>query len=98
MNPGLIGGIAGVIIGLAGGIIGTAATIRNTLGPKEKAFTIKASFFVWIVGLLFLTLLLVLPTPWRFLLWIPYGIILPFGIIKWNKIQQKIREKETPNQ
>jgi len=35
-----------------------------------------------------------LPMPWRFLLWIPYGILLPLGIFFWNRKQQRIREEE----
>ena len=97
MNSGLIGGIAGCVIGLIGGIIGTWVSIRNTSGPREKAFTIKASVIVWIAGSVFLTLLFLLPTPWRFYLWIPYGILLPLGIMKWNRTQQRIRQEESPN-
>ena len=95
MNTGMIGGIAGCIIGLIGGMIGTYASIHNTLGPRERAFTIKASAIGWIIGITFIALLIILSTPWRFILWIPYSIILPIGIITWNKTQQKIREEES---
>ncbi len=95
MNAGMIGGILGCVIGGIGGLIGTYASIRNAKSPRERAFTIKASIIIWVVGIVFLTLLFVLPTPWRFALWIPYGILLPFGIITWNKTQQKIRSEES---
>lgn len=95
MNTGMIGGIVGCIIGLIGGIIGTYASIHNTSGPRERAFTIRASAIGWIIGITFLLLLFLLPTPWRFLLWIPYGIILPIGIITWNRKQQEIRKEES---
>ncbi|MCD6115455.1 hypothetical protein J7K93_00430 [bacterium] len=95
MNPGLIGGIIGCIIGIIGGLIGTLATIRNTSGPREKAFTIKASIIGWAGGIIFLLLLFLLPAPWRFFLWIPYGILLPICIITWNRTQQKIRNEES---
>lgn len=94
MNPGLIGGIIGCIIGVAGGIIGTYFSIRNTGGPKEKAFMIKASIIIWIAGIAFITLLLVLQTPWKFVLWLPYGILLPLGIIAGNRNLQRIRAEE----
>ena len=97
MNAGLIGGIAGCVIGLVGGLVGTFASIRNTSGPREKAFTIKASIIGWIVGIIFLVLLLLLPTPWRFFLFIPYGILLPLGIRTWNRTQQRIRQEESQN-
>ena len=95
MNIGLIGGIIGCIIGLIGGIIGTYFSIHNTFGPRERAFTIRASMIGWIIGVIFLALLILLPNPWRFMVWIPYGIILPIGIINWNKTQQKIRQEES---
>jgi len=95
MNPGLIGGLAGCAIGVIGGLVGTYASIRNTSGPREKAFTIKASIIVWIAGAIFLALLLLLPSPWRFLVWIPYGIFLPLGIVTWNRTQRRIREEES---
>ena len=49
MNPGfigLIGGIVGGIIGVAGGLLGTYFSIKNTNGPRERAFVIKASMRV----------------------------------------------------
>lgn len=101
MNSGVMwgwsGGIAGCILGLIGGMIGTFASIRNTSGPRERAFTIKASIVGWIVGLIFISLLLLIPSPWRFFLWLPYGILLPFGIITWNRTQQRIRAEESQN-
>lgn len=95
MNSGLIGGILGCLIGFIGGAIGTAASIRNTSSPRERAFAIKASIIGWIAAITFIVLLLILPTPWRFALWIPYSILLPLGIITWNRNQQKIRNEES---
>lgn len=95
MNEGLIGGIIGCVIGLAGGIIGTYFSIRNTSGPREKAFMIRVSIIMWIAGVTFIMMLLVLQTPWRFLLWVPYGVLLPLGIITTNRTLQRIREEES---
>ncbi|MDD4621969.1 MAG: hypothetical protein PHG71_01895 [Kiritimatiellae bacterium] len=85
---------AGCLIGLGGGVIGTWASIRNTSSPRERAFVIRASWIMWAAGGVFLSLMLSLPTPWRFLLWIPYGILLPLGIFFWNRTQRRIREEE----
>ena len=95
MNMGIIGGIVGSIIGLIGGIIGTYFSIKNTNGPKEKAFMIKISILGWIGIIVFLALMFLLPSQYRFYLWVPYGIILPIAIIKGNKIQAKIRQEES---
>lgn len=94
MNIGIIGGIMGALVGLMGGIIGTYFSIKNTNGPKEKAFMVKISIIGWIGIALFLVLIFIIPNFYRPFLFIPYGIILPIIIIKGNKIQAKIREEE----
>ena len=95
MDSGIIVAVAaGCLTGLAGGILGTWASIRNTNGPRERAFVVKASAIMWLAGIIFLTLMFALPMPWRYLLWIPYGILLPLGIITWNRAQQRIRIDE----
>lgn len=92
---GYLGGIMGTIFGFAGGIFGTYCSIRNTKGPLEKRFMIKASVMIWIALSIFLGMLWVLPSPYNFLMWIPYGILLPFGIRYLNRRQQAIRKMES---
>ena len=94
---GWVGGIAGGIIGLAGGIVGTYFSIKNTSGPQERSFVIKSASVCWIAILIFLGLLLGLPNPYRWFMWIPYGILLPLGIIYINRRQQTIRQEESQN-
>jgi Ca2+/Na+ antiporter len=91
---GLIGGIAGGIIGIVGGLIGTYFSIKKTNGPKERLFMIKISIIVWILVTVFLCLLLFLPAPYKWFMWIPYGIIMPLGIRYINKNQEKIKKIE----
>lgn len=98
MNSGMIGGIMGSLIGLAGGIIGTYFSIKNTNGPRERAFMIRTAAVGWIAILLFLALLFTLPNPYRWFMWIPYGILLPLGIVYINRKQQRIRQQESQNQ
>ncbi len=95
MNAGIIGGIVGSVFGIAGGVIGTYYSIKNTKGPLERAFMIKASVIAWIAITVFLILMFLLPNPYRLWLWIPYGILLPLGIIKLNKRVAEIRETES---
>ncbi len=95
MNAGWIGGIAGGLIGLIGGIIGTYFSIKNTNGPRERAFMVKASVVSWIAIILFLGLMFALPNPYRHFLWIPYAILLPLGIVFGNRTQQRIRREES---
>lgn len=95
MHPGTIGGIIGGICGLAGGVVGTYFSIKNTIGPRERAFMIKASVVGWVGILLFLGLMFALPDPYRYFLWVPYGILLPLAIITGNRTQKRIREEES---
>lgn len=91
---GLIGGLLGSVIGVLGGAIGTYYTIRNTRGPRERAFVVKASVLCWVLVISFLVAMLLLPTPQRYFLWIPYGLLLPLGIRAWNRNQARIRKEE----
>ena len=94
MNAGLIGGIIGGIIGIAGGVIGTYFSIKNTEGPKERAFMIKASLLFWFAGIVFIIVLLVLPFPYKWFLWVPYSIALPLGIRFLNKRSAQLKQED----
>ncbi len=94
MNPGIVGGIVGGVLGLLGGIVGTYFSIRNTAGPRERTFMIRVAIVVWIVVTAFLFGLVLLPRPYNFLLWLPYGIALPLGILWSNRRQRAIRAAE----
>lgn len=94
MHPGLVGGLVGGAIGLAGGILGTVISIRSTQGPRERAFLIRGCAFFWTIGLLFIALLLLLPSPYKWFLWIPYPLIflmIPYG----NRRLRQLREQDT---
>ena len=91
---GWIGGLAGGVIGLAGGVVGTYFSIKNCQGRRERAFMIKSAVVCWLALNLFLGLLLGLPNPYRWLVWLPYSIFLTLGIIYINHMQQKLRRSE----
>jgi hypothetical protein len=90
----MLGGIIGSVIGVLGGIVGTYFSIRNTRGPRERAFVIKASILAWLFLAGVLGAMLLLPAPHRYWLWLPYAVILPLGILAWNRKQSKIRKEE----
>ena len=94
MSAGMAGGILGVLIGISGGVVGTYCSIRNTKGPLERALIIKASAFTWFAVLAFVSLMFALPNPYRHLLWIPYGVLLPLGITKLNSKVSVVRNFE----
>lgn len=93
MDAGLLGGIIGGIAGVGGGAIGTYFSIKSTNGPLERAFAVKVAAITWVAVIVFVVLLLVLPQPYNYLLWIPYGVLLPLGIIKFNKKQAELRQR-----
>ena len=96
MNPGIIGGIVGTVIGVIGGLIGTYFGIKNTNGPRERAFVICAAIVCWVgVGGL-LSVIVLLPRA-RLWVWIPYCILLPLGIRYGNRKQMAIRRQEQTN-
>ena len=95
MNAGVVTAIVGAVIGLLGGAFGTYCSVKNTKGPRERAFMIKASAMCWLAAILLLALALALPTPYRYFLWIPYVILLPIGILSCNRTQQRIRQEES---
>ena len=94
MDAGTIGGLAGGGLGLLGGAIGTYFSIKNTSGSRERAFMIRVAVIAWIGVTAFLAGLLLLPKPYNFLLWVPYGIALPLSIRWCNRRQQQIRMEE----
>ena len=98
MNPGLIGligGIVGGIVGVAGGLLGTYFSIKNTKGPRERAFVIKASIVSWIFVLTFVFGMCLTPGLYKLFLIPIYVVCLVACILLWNKKQTQIRLEES---
>ena len=66
MDAGLAGGIIGGAFGILGGVIGTFFSLKNTQSPRERQFMIRVAVGTWLGVTLFLVLLLLLPSPYRF--------------------------------
>jgi len=95
MDAGIIGAILGSAIGILGGVIGTYFSIKNTKGPRERAFIIKASVICWIFILAFLVCMYLLPGIYKASLMLVYIMVLPAGILLWNKKQKQIYLEES---
>ena len=95
MDPSMIGGIVGSLLGVAGGLLGTYLSIRNTRGPAERSFVIKAAVACWVAVSGLLVALTTFPDPYRTLVWIPYVFLLVLGVQRIQRIQQRIREQES---
>lgn len=98
MDPALIGGLAGGLIGLAGGAFGTYLGIRSAHGPRERELLIRAAALAWGLVLAFLGLLMLLPRPYGWLLWIPYAIGLPLAARWTTRRQLRIRAQESASE
>jgi hypothetical protein len=94
---GWIVGIGGGVLGMAGGIFGTWCSIRNTSGPRERAFVVKASILCWLLVITFIFLQVAVPFPHKWLLWSAYAILLPLGVAYWNRRQRGLRQEESAN-
>jgi hypothetical protein len=84
---GLVGGIGGGVIGVIGGLIGTYISIKNTHGPKERAFITRAAVLCWLAVAAFVAAALLLPSIWRIALLIGY----PFAFVwfcRWTNAGQ----------
>ncbi len=56
---------------------------------------VKAVTVSWVGGLAFLGLLIGLPDPCCWFVWLPYSVLLPLGIVHGNRRQRAIREAES---
>lgn len=88
---GWIGGIGGCVIGVAGGIFGTWCSMRNAKTPAEKSLIVRYSVACWLLVCLFLAAVFFTPQPYNWLWWIPYPIILAYGINRLNREQKLMR-------
>ena len=96
---GWVGGGIGTLVGILGGVIGTYFGIKNTKGPRERAFAVQSSIVCWVFILVFLLVFLaaifLIPTWHKFLLLVPYFILLILGIRIANKKFAEIRNEES---
>jgi len=95
MDGNLVGGIVGSVGGVLGGLVGTYFSLKNTNGPKERAFMIWAAVLCWLGISAFLTCLLLLPITWNWLVWIAYWPSLFWGVKKGNERQIRYRAEDT---
>jgi hypothetical protein len=85
MNPGVWVGITGAALGVLGGAAGTYASLRAARSPRERRFIIKAAVVTWAGVTVFVALIVTLSSPYKWLLWIPYTILLSLGIVWMNR-------------
>ena len=91
MDSGIIGAVIGTIMGVLGGAIGTYASVRNAQSDSERRYVIWWALAFWIGIGLFLGGMFIVSEPYRWLLWLPYSILLPLAINACNRGQAKFR-------
>ena len=76
-------------------MIGTYFSVKNTKGPRERAFVIRASIVCWVGVSIFVLGMWLVPTPYKFGLIPIYVVALLLAIRHWNRRQAAIRAEET---
>jgi general stress protein CsbA len=95
MHPGLVGGIVGSVVGGAGGLLGAYLSIKNTKGPRERAFVIMATIGCGVFVAGFVVGMYLLATPYKYWLVGVYAVGLVAGILACNRRQVQIRAQES---
>ncbi|MEE3369343.1 MAG: hypothetical protein VX346_08365 [Planctomycetota bacterium] len=70
---GLLGAVIGSAIGFAGGLLGTWMSFRNVPRGARRSFLKKTAVLCWMGTLGFTATTLLVPAPWKWLLWCAYG-------------------------
>ena len=87
----LVGAIGG---GVLGGVVGTWCSIRNTSGPRERAFMIRTAVLCWLAVTAFLAALCFIPFHYQALLCLPEMFAFHFAIRALNRRHHQIRAEE----
>ena len=98
MDPsmyGWIGAIVGGGIGVLGGIFGTYCSLKSAKSGPERRLMIRWSVALWIGVTAFVAASLLLPNPYRWLIWIPYAPLLLWAINRCNRDQARAREESS---
>lgn len=94
MHLGMAGGIEGAVLGMISAVR-MYLGIRNTDGPRERAFVITAAIRSIIVVILFLGLMSILPVVYQWVVCVLCAAVFAFGIYVWSQAQKRIRAEES---
>lgn len=75
----------GPAIGIAGGAFGVWNSLRKCESDQERRVIWKWTWVLTLGILLMLTVLFLVPAPWGWFAWIPYGAFLPLSINACNR-------------
>lgn len=90
-----IGPVVGAVIGVAGSVFGVWCSLRSARSAAERrAIGLWSTWFAG-VALALVAGLLLLPDPWRHLLWLVYAPLLTVSIFRCNAQLARIRDVES---
>ena len=76
------------------GIVGTLQSVKNTKGPKERAFAAQSNMFAWIAIAFFFITLYFLPEPYNYMVVVVYFVVFPFVVYRASSRRLLIRRLE----
>jgi hypothetical protein len=91
INPEFLLGLVMVLAAFGMASAATVTAIRNTRGPRERAFVVANCVAAWVVIVVLLALMAITPSPYRYVLLVAYCIHLPFVTYRFATKQQLIR-------
>ena len=91
----LVAAIGGSVIGVLGGVVGTWCSIRNTGGPRERAFMIRVAVLCWLAVTALLAALWFIPVRHEVLLCLPEIAVLHVALHVGNRKLNQLRKEES---
>ena len=95
MTTGWTGILVAVVFGLAAVVLGAYNIFKYVQNPRERGILLLHSVAGGFVTAVFLSLLFNLPSPYRFLIWIPYLLLVVVLIVLAKHALKRVAHKET---
>lgn len=94
VNPLFVAGMLILVVAICGGAVAAWLNIQACPGPRERRLVGLCTLMIWLLIGLLLWLMVVVPSPGRYLLIVPYFTVLPWFIYRVSVRRQKLRVLE----
>ena len=84
-------GLCLFLLAVGVGLLASFHNVRNSKGPKEKAYVLRVCVIFWVLILSLLALVYYLPAPYRYIATFAYFVACPVFVYKTSKTHQLIR-------
>ena len=95
MTTGWTGILVALVLGLAAVVLSAYNIFKYVQNPRERGILLLHSVAGGCVTAVFLSLLFNLPSPYRFLLWIPYLLLIVLLIVLAKHALKRVAYKKT---